>query len=88
MKIANADCLSIRKACEKHESVEVEEMDAEQLAWLVRYNVDTPVYVEKLSCCVDPSHFMRGCPKRENIFLKETADEFIRGIFEPYINFY
>ncbi|AMQ10940.1 hypothetical protein [Brazilian marseillevirus] len=88
MKIANADCLSIRKACESNETVEVKEMDAEQFAWLIRYGTSSPVYVEKLSCCVDPSNFMRGCPKRDNIFLRETEDEFIHGIFESYINFY
>lgn len=88
MRIANTDCLSVRRACEKHETVEVTEMDAEELAWLVRYGVEAPVYVEKISCCIDPSNFMRGCQRRDNIFLKCPNDEFIRGIFEPYINFY
>ena len=88
MKLANADCLSVRKACEENEFVQVEEMDAEQFAWLIRYDVDVPVHVEKLLYCIDPSSFMRGCSKRDNIFLKKPDDEFLCAVFEPYINFY
>ncbi|ALX27607.1 hypothetical protein GMAR_ORF233 [Golden Marseillevirus] len=88
MKIANADCSAVLAASETEESIQIEEMDGEQLAWLVKFGVKCPVFVDSISLCLDPTNFMRGSPKRDNIFLKSPKDEFIRTCFEDYINFF
>ncbi|ADB04180.1 hypothetical protein C8_444 [Cannes 8 virus] len=87
MKLANATCLSILKECEKgEETLEIQEMDAEQLAWLVVYGSgNTRVHVESVVCDLDPSRFMKGAPKRENIYLVTPKDEFVRDIFAGHL---
>nr|WQM86930.1 hypothetical protein [Marseillevirus cajuinensis]WRK65417.1 hypothetical protein MarFTME_372 [Marseillevirus futianmevirus] len=87
MKLANASCLDILRECGKGtEFLEVEEMDAEQLAWLVVYGTgETRVFVKSVACSLDPSRFMKGSPKRENIVLAKPKDEFIYDVFSGYV---
>ncbi|BAU79966.1 hypothetical protein A9K97_gp385 [Tokyovirus A1] len=87
MKLANASCLSILKECERGaETLEIQEMDAEQLAWLVVYGTgDTHVYVQSVCCNLDPSRFMKGAPKRETIHLVSPKDDFVREIFAGHL---
>nr|WNL49653.1 hypothetical protein MarFTMF_137 [Marseillevirus sp.] len=87
MKLANATCLNILRECERGVgTLEIREMDAEQLAWLVVYGTgETHVYVQSVVCNLDPSRFMKGAPRRETIHLVTPDDEFIREIFAEHL---
>jgi hypothetical protein len=89
MKLANASCLSIENMVHEDgvEAIEIEEMDGEQLAWLVRHGdtKNAKIVVQNIVFYLDPTNIMRGAPPNPNIFLKAPKDEIIKEVFEKYV---